>query len=184
MKNSQRASETQSIHRKLNNIKTSITPVITTGRARSNPVPLKSNKELWLTRKVRIFKTVPTTTGSTDFTTFNVFDNAGITGQIRIRELTVWNYTTGSNSTGFIQLSTAPGICETNVSTSVFDVGNAFSLPGCRTQVPRTIASNLVSSSTSGSLCTVLTNPSGGAQASAQFLCLDVTFEYKTDVSN
>lgn len=141
---------------------------------------------MWLPRTVRFYLTTTATANNLVSPAISrIFTEAGITGQIRVLGIKVWNFTNQGNSSNYVQVTTPVELTETAVSTTVQDVGNAMHLAGVHVQIPRTIASNLVTSSTVGSLFVALSVPTGiVAPTGNQNLVADVHFEYKTDSTN
>lgn len=137
---------------------------------------------MWIPRTVRLSTTQPTTATNSEITTASVFANARITGQVRILKIKAWNYTNQNNSTNYIQLDTLATLTETNVTTSVNDIGSSSNLPGVMVQIPRTIASN--QANVAGDLICRLSTTFSGNPPTAQTLVLDVQFEYKTDTAS
>jgi hypothetical protein len=175
------STNTASLSNAISSIKSSISPVLKTGRVSSNPKPLKRPGDLWLSRTVRMFYTQPTVAADITVPVASVFSTSGVTGQVRILGLKAWNYTNNSNTTNYIRLTTLESLTETAVTTAVDDVGSGVSLPGVSVVIPRTIASNLVNTATQ--LCALSSTTSGNPTV-AQSFCLDVHFEYKTNITN
>jgi hypothetical protein len=137
---------------------------------------------MWLPRSVRVFLTQATSVASVALSTASVFNNAKVTGEIRVLRLKVWNYTNQGSTTNYVGVLTDTSITETDVTTNVDDVGNSMSLPGVSVVIPRTIAANLVSGT--DSVCTIRSSPASGNPTAAQTFCVDVHFEYKTNTSD
>ena len=143
---------------------------------------------MWIPRTVRFFLTTTSTADNLVSPAISrIFTEAGITGQIRVLGIKVWNFTNQNNTSNYVQVTSGVTLTETAVSTTVQDIGNAMHLPGVHVRIPRTIASNLVTSSSTGSLFVAQGVPTGQAQVAtitSQQLVADVHFEYKTDSTN
>jgi len=177
------STNTASLSNAISSIKSSISPVIVTGAASGAPKPLKVPGQMWIPRTTRVFlesSTVPA--DASDCTIAKIFTDSGITGQIRVLGLKVWNYTPSGDNSNYVKVFTSAGMTETAVTTTVEDIGNAMHLAGVSVIIPRTIASNLVTASTP--LFSVFGAPTGSVYALKQRYVADVHFEYKTNVSN
>jgi len=177
-----RSTNTASLSNAISSIKSSISPVIKTGRVPGHPKPLKANNEMWIPRTVRIFLSQPAAASDATLPISSVFNNGEFTGQVRILGLKVWNYTNSMSTTNYVGVATNFNLTETSVTTEVNDVGASDHLPGVMVKIPRTIASNQAASSTN--VCTIRCNPTGTAPSVAQTFCIDVACEYKTDTAN
>jgi hypothetical protein len=174
------STNTASLNNAIASIKASITPVISTGRASSNPKPLKVAGEMWVPRTFRVFLTQNIVDEKVDLTTAGLMTVGGLVGQIRILKLKVWNYTSLATTSNYIGVESGVKLTETAVTTSVIDVGNGSTLPGVTVTIPRTIASNLTSST--DIVCTV--KGLNTLPDSPQRFLVEVQLEYKTNGTN
>jgi len=174
-----RSTNTASLSNAISSIKTSISPIIKTGSTNNNPKPMKSGKELWLRRKVRLFCSQATSATETSLQLTAIFSTAGVSGQIRVLGMKVWNYTGSNYNSNYLKVVVPARLTETAVSTAVEDIGNSSHLPGVSVVIPRTLASNLTNVA---SQFVVISGAANSAVPSfTQNYVVDVDFEYKTE---
>jgi hypothetical protein len=177
MKNSPRASETQSIksiRQSLNHMKKEIHPVPTVSPTRSDPKALPQTKTTWFRRVVRLTQA----TDSSGASLVSPSDIGAALGAlsseaytIKVLGIKAWNVTPVATSSSSILLNTASSLyLGSNAALRGEDYGTSSRLAGVMINIPDLLAASLVTSSTTA--CFSATTPFGAA--TTQQICYDV----------
>lgn len=148
----------------------------------NTPRPMRTSTARWVSRKVRIYKQVPTTSVSAEVTYGDVAKLLTTTGTVSVRAdgAQVWNVTNTARTSNYVSVTFSPNLFYSGVDATVAncfeDWGGASGSPSVRVDLPKALTTDLslgVSSTTN--FATVAVSPNAAVVTSeAQTVVLDL----------
>jgi len=168
MKNSQRASETQSIRnlkQSINSIKKEMNPIPTVRPAASNPRAMSQTKVRWVRRHVRLTTTSSPGTGLINY--IDIGNALGALGSeaytVKVLGVTAWNVTNQATSSNSLTLALSSSATLTGALNIIGeDYGNATRSAGVKINIPDLLATINVTN-VSANFCQVTAPLAGSA---------------------
>lgn len=178
----------QRVEQQIKNLKNEMNPIPQAKKTSATPKPMRQSASVYVTRKVRMVKSVPTSSASITFTVGDVCVALGLPTTTTVTFLTdrmsVWNTTNSMGSSNYVSLLPSNALfapISGAISVPYEDYGSGGISPALTVDFPRSLSTTI--SATTGSLspfAVIQAAPGSITNSVAQTIVLDaiVSVEY------
>jgi len=181
-KASESSTNTRALSTRLVNLKNEVNPVPRARVASPTPRPMRVSAQVFVTRKVRVVKSVPSTATNVTVTLGDLYtamrDSAAV---VRVNGTSAWNVTNSANSTNYVNLSFGDVTYSLAATGPFEDWGGGGHPPSVNVDLPNSLAKELtVASGGTGTVVLVSVTPSAAVTFTApQTVVVDLYLNVK-----